>query len=284
MRRLLDAGYRRMMAANEANWDARTPVHVDSEFYGIKGIKDPFCWFADFEWRDLGELADRNVLHLQCHLGTETLAFARKGAHTVGLDFSAEAIACAGRLAKRCGLTVEYLRGNVYDAEDLLGARRFDLVYTGKGSLCYLPDLDRWAETVAALLRPGGRLYLVEFHPLLHALGLSGGRSEPASTLTLCDDYLEGRGPWRHESDRTYTDGPPVNGATVSYVWAHGLGEVVNAVINAGLRIESFREADQVHVRRWADMNRTGDGWWRLPEHLPRVALVYALRAVKMPV
>lgn len=283
MRGLLDVASQRMMDANEANWNARTSVHVASEFYGVSGGKDTFCWFADFEWEDLGELADRDVLHLQCHLGTETLAFARKGARTMGLDFSAEAIAHARNLAENFGLAVKYLRSNVYQAEDLLGAGRFDLVYTGKGSLCYLPDLERWADIVAALLRSGGRLYLVEFHPLLHALGLSGGRSEPVDALTLCDDYLEGRGPRRHESDRTYTDGPPLEGATVSYVWAHGIGEVINAVIKAGLRIESFRETDQLHIRRWADMNRTDDGWWRLPDSLPSVALAYALRAVKVP-
>lgn len=78
-----------MVLANQANWDARTPIHVASEFYGLDGSRTAEDWFAPFEWTDLGELTGRDVLHLQCHLGTETAAFAERGAaRTVGLDFS----------------------------------------------------------------------------------------------------------------------------------------------------------------------------------------------------
>ncbi len=163
--------YERMMQANQANWDARTPVHLASRFYGVDEEPDPSRWFAPWEWDDLGELAGRDVLHLQCHLGTDTMAFAQRGARTVGLDFSAASVEAATGIAARAGVDVTYVRADVYDAVEALGGRRFDVVYTGKGALCYLPDLDRWAGTVAGLLRPGGRLYLTEFHPLLNALG-----------------------------------------------------------------------------------------------------------------
>src|SRR5262249_3487723 len=148
-----DTETRRMMRAIEANWDARTPVHVASDFYGVDS-RDPEFWFADFEWGDLGELDGRDVLHLQCHLGTETAAFARRGARTVGLDLSGAAVAQARQLARRKGLSIEYVRANVFDAVEALGGRRFDVVYTGKGALVYVPDLVRWMGVVAVLLRP----------------------------------------------------------------------------------------------------------------------------------
>ncbi|WP_344321234.1 class I SAM-dependent methyltransferase [Streptomyces macrosporus] len=273
-----------MFRANQANWDARTPVHLASRFYGVDGVEDPSAlsarWFAPHEWEDIGDPAGLDVLHLQCHLGTETLAFAARGARTTGLDLSGASVAAARGLAARSGLDVEYVQGNVYDAVEVLGGRRFDLVHTGKGALCYLPDLDRWARVVAELLRPGGRLHIVEFHPLLVALGPVPAEGE-GPELLLRHDYLGGRGAVRRDATRTYTDGPPVEGATDAYEWSHGLGEVVDALVGAGLTIARLRESDELPWPRWSRMVRTESGGWRLPDSDPRVPLLYALLAMR---
>ncbi|KUM73317.1 class I SAM-dependent methyltransferase [Streptomyces curacoi] len=266
----------RMMSANQANWDARTPVHLASRFYGLDQDLDPARWFASFEWDDLGELAGRDVLHLQCHLGTETIAFAQRGARAVGLDFSAASVAAANGIARRAGLDVTYVQANVYDAVEALDRRRFDVVYTGKGALCYLPDLDRWAGVVAQLLRPGGRLYIVEFHPLLNSLGPKPGPGE-GPELLLRHDYLGGSGAVHRDATHTYTDGPAVEGATDSYEWMHGISEVVNALVQNGLTIRHLTESDELPWPRWPQMARTPSGWWRLPE--PRIPLLYGLLA-----
>lgn len=268
----------RMMSANQANWDARTPVHLASRFYGLDQDLDPARWFASFEWDDLGELAGRDVLHLQCHLGTETIAFAQRGARAVGLDFSAASVAAANGIAQKAGLDVTYVQANVYDAVEALGGRRFDVVYTGKGALCYLPDLDRWARVVARLLRPGGRLCLVEFHPLLNSLGPKPGPGE-GPELLLRHDYLGGSGAVHRDATHTYTDGPAVEGATDSYEWMHGTSEVVNALIQAGLTIRRLTESEELPWPRWPQMVRTPSGWWRLPE--PRIPLLYGLLATR---
>jgi hypothetical protein len=76
------------------------------------------------------------------------------------------------RIAASKNLDIAFVRANVYDAVAALGGRQFDVLQTGKGALCYLPDLDRWAATVAALPRPGGIVSVVEFHPTLASLGL----------------------------------------------------------------------------------------------------------------
>ncbi len=274
-----DATTQAMMQTNEANWDARTQVHVASKFYGLDGTMDAFDWFTEFEWEDLGELNGRDVLHLQCHLGTETIAFARKGAHTVGLDFSSEAITQAKRIAEKAGVEVEYVKSNVYDAVEVLGGGRFDVVYTGKGALDHLPDMNRWAALVAELLRPGGHLYLVEFHPMLNALGPEP--QEAGKGLLLRHDYLEGRGADENDVAYTYTDGPALRGETVSYQWVHSLGEVISVLADAGLRITKLRETELLPWRCWERMIPAGNGWWRLPDAEPRVPLLYALRANK---
>jgi SAM-dependent methyltransferase len=266
-----------MMRAIEANWDARTPVHVASEFYGV-GTRDAEFWFAEFEWADLGTVSGRDVLHLQCHLGTETAAFARRGARAVGLDISGAAVAAARRIAADAGLDIEYVQANVFDAVQAVSGRRFDVVYTGKGALVYVPDLDRWARVVAELLRPGAIVYVVEFHPLLAGLGLVPAADE-GTDLVLRHDYLAGRGPRRLDSTHSYTDGPPLDHSTVSYEWSHGLGELVTALVGAGLQVTALRETDEVPWPRWRRMTTTSRGWRRLPADEPRIPLMYGLRA-----
>jgi SAM-dependent methyltransferase len=276
----VDGAAQRMMRVNEANWDARTPVHVASRFYGLDGSRTPSEWFAPFEWEDLGDLHGRDLVHLQSHLGTETVAFAHKGSRTVGLDFSSEAVEQARRIARREGVEVDYVRSNIYDAVNALGGRRFDVVYTGKGALCYLPDLPRWASVVAELLRPGGLLYIVEFHPLLNALGPTPAPGD-SPELLLRHDYLEGRGAVERDATYTYTDGPALRDATRAYEWVHSLGEVITTLVGAGLGIIGLRETELLPWPRWERMVQAQNGWWHLPQADPRIPLLYGLRAIK---
>ncbi len=274
-----DRATERMIAANEANWDARTPIHVASAFYDVAN-RDPEVWFAAFEWDDLGDVAGKDVAHLQCHIGAETIAFARRGARTVGLDISAESVREAGRIAAEKGVDITYVKSDVHAAADALGRERFDIVYTGKGAICYLPDLAVWAEQVAALLRPGGQVYVVEFHPLLTALG-PVPPPDGSEDLLVRHDFLGGRGGVECDGTRTYTDGPELAAAQVNYEWPHGVGEVVTALIGAGLRITALRETEQLPWPRWSTMTNPDGGWFRLPEDAPRIPLIYALRTVK---
>lgn len=274
-----DDDTRTKIVANKRNWDARTPIHVTSKFYGI-GDRDPTSWFAPFEWHDLGRLDDREVLHLQCHLGVETMAFALKGAHTTGLDFSDVSLQEARRVARQAELAIDYVHADVYDAGKALGAERFDIVYTGKGALCYLPDLKAWARTTAHLLKPGGFLYLVEFHPLLNAIGPTQ-KPGLAYDLVIRHDYLGGRGAVERDSAHSYTDGPALASDTLHYEWPHGLGEVVTAVAQAGLVVESLTERCLLPWPRWPQMVRAGNGWWAMPGREPRFPVIYALKAIK---
>lgn len=278
MTRAFDAATTEKIKANERNWDSRTPVHVASEFYGLAGDWDPFRWFAPFEWDDLGDLEGRDVLHLQCHLGAETVAFARKGARTVGLDISGESVRQARDIAAKAGDDVEYVHADVYDAVNAVGGRRFDTVYTGKGALCYLPDLTAWAEVVRNLLRPGGQLYLVEFHPLLHAVGPEPG-TDDGHRPTIYGDYLEGRGAIERDGSKTYTDGPAVTGATEVYEWRHGVADIVNAVLASGLRLTGLRETDTLPWPRWSTMCPEEHGWFRQLPEAPRLPLLLTLNA-----
>jgi SAM-dependent methyltransferase len=260
------------LLANRANWDDRVPIHAASRFYDVEG------WLAEArgprerEVEALGDVAGLDLVHLQCHFGMDTLAFARAGAQVTGLDFSANAIAEARSLAERAGLAdvSRFVEADVLDAAAALAPDTFDVVYVSLGALTWLPSVQRWAEQVGALLRPGGRLYLHEGHPFEWTLGVEGDRVE--------DSYFEEPEPYVDDNDVTYTDGPRLTN-TRSYEWNHSLGEVVTALLSQGLRIDGLTEHDWTVFQRFPWLVRQHDDLFTLPPGRPRIPLTYTLLA-----
>src|SRR5215468_7710765 len=148
---------------NRASWDERVPAHAASPDYQLERYAaDPgfLSQVVRFDLPRLGTISGMRGVHLQCHIGTDTVSLARLGASMTGLDFSAPAVEQARRLAQRIGADATFVQADVYSAAEVLGRGVFDLVFTGIGALCWLPDIRRWGQVVADLLRPGGRLFL----------------------------------------------------------------------------------------------------------------------------
>src|SRR5947209_13048063 len=161
------------MKANLDWWNDAAQIHAQGDAYELAAFKSGKSKLKPLELAEVGDVAGKSLLHLQCHFGLDTLSWARLGALVTGLDFSPAAIEAATQLAGETGLatTANFVCADVYDAPAALQKRAYDIVYTGHGALIWLPDIDRWAWTVRSLLRPGGRLYLAEFHPIVDALG-----------------------------------------------------------------------------------------------------------------
>src|SRR6478752_3769380 len=158
---------------NRANWDDRVAAHAASPDYAVARFTDDPSFLSEvvsFDVPRLGDIAGLAAVHLQCHIGTDTVSLARLGARMTGLDFSAPALEQGRRLAAAVGVEVEFAESDLYGAPEALGRQRFDLVYTGIGAICWLPDIRRWARVVADLLRPGGRFFMREGHPILWAI------------------------------------------------------------------------------------------------------------------
>jgi SAM-dependent methyltransferase len=257
---------------NRAAWEAKTPRHLTSQLYDVAGFKKGRLSLRRHEIADLGDVAGKALLHLQCHIGLDTLSWARLGAHVTGLDFSATAIAAARALTDEIGLKARFAVADVYDAVAALDHRTYDIVYTGVGALCWLPDIARWAKVVHELLRPGGLLYLFEFHPLKWII------EGPEDGPYICDDYFTPADGYRGAS-LTYADASVPASTTVQ--WNHPLGEVVTALISAGLRIVSLAELDRDVLHQWPMMERTDDGMYRMPADRPSLPLMYTLRAIR---
>jgi SAM-dependent methyltransferase len=262
-------------AANRANWDERTPTHVRSGFYDVEG------WLRDErgprprEVAALGDVTGLRLVHLQCHFGVDTLAWARAGATVTGLDFSPVAIEAAVDLARRAGLAARstFVCADVLDAASALAPQQFDIVYVSLGSLGWLPSVGRWADQVAALLVTGGRLYLHDGHPLSAALAVD--------SLEIERSYFEEPEPFVEEASDTYTgDGGAVT-STTTYEWNHSLGEIVGALVRNGLVVDALDEHDWTVWRRYDWLVEADDDRWSVPAGRPRIPLSFTLLAHK---
>ena len=265
---------------NRANWDSRVPFHEQG--YRLERFRDDPAHLSGvvrFDRPLLGDVAGLDVVHLQCHIGTDTLSLARLGARMTGLDFSVPAIDVARRLAVDCGTEITYVAGEVYDAVEVLGRERFDLVYTGIGALCWLPDVCRWAQVVADLLRPGGRLFVREGHPMVWSL------CDPRPDGLLVVEYpyfeVEGGTPFSEASSYVDHDGELASPDIVSF--NHGLAEVVNALWAAGMQLTLFEEHRSVPWNVAGEaMVEDETGEWTLRDQPERLAATYTMGAVKL--
>ncbi|MFF8819322.1 class I SAM-dependent methyltransferase [Leucobacter sp. NPDC015123] len=270
------------LAANEANWDNRAPLHAarDGSGYGVDTYIDDQAALSDvvtFDRPLLGDIRGLTAVHLQCHIGTDTISLARLGATVTGLDFSGESVTEARKLAAEAGDAVEFVQSDVHRALDVLPACAFDLVYTGVGALCWLPRVQDWARVVARLLAPGGTLHLREAHPILWAMDES-----VTTDLTLRYPYFEHVQPLEWDDTETYVETSTALTSTKTYEWNHSLGEIITALIDNGLRIETLVEHQSVPWEALPGQMTLGeDGEWRLTTRAGVAPLSYTLRAVK---
>lgn len=265
---------------NRANWNARAAAHAASTDYGVQRYLDDPSHLSSvvrFDMPLLGSVAGLKAVHLQCHIGTDTLSLARLGAQLTGLDFSADALTEARRLSEATDGGVHYVEGDVYEAPSLLGMHEFDLVYTGVGAICWLPSISQWAQVVADLLKTGGRLFIREGHPMLWAID-----ETKTDALVVDYPYFETEQPLVDEDSGTYVDTDEEFSETASMTWNHGLGELVTALGAVDMQVTGLVEHDSVP---WdalpGQMQRGDDDEWRLMERPERLPCTYTLQAVK---
>jgi 2-polyprenyl-3-methyl-5-hydroxy-6-metoxy-1,4-benzoquinol methylase len=276
----VDVDWDHARATNRANWDDRVPIHEGA--YAIDALVDP-GHRSDVVREDLpalkpwlpnGSLAGLDVCHLQCHIGTDTVSLAREGPRLTGVDFSPAALASAAELASRLGLDVTWVETDVLDARAAVTGD-FDVVYTSIGTICWLPDLDRWAAQVAGLLRPGGVFFIRDGHPALYAL------DEDADELVTRYRYFPDGTAQQWDDAGTYVgDGTVAN--TRTFEWPHPLSEIVNALLGAGLRLRRLDEGRTLPWRFSSRMVETDTGSWAWPEHdRDRIPTTYTIVATR---
>jgi SAM-dependent methyltransferase len=257
-------------STNQTLWDERAAAHATSRFYDLDGVVDGRDHLRPWEDAEVGPVSGLDLIHLQCHIGTDTVAWARRGAKTVGLDFSSESLAVASELSRRCRLSIEWVCAEVYDAVSAVDHRSFDVVYTGIGALNWLPDLTPWAKVVGQLLRPGGILYLLEMHPMWVAL--KGGTTLGEHAINA--PYTR----WDVDEPGSYAAPDRIFDHVVTYERLHALSDVIGAVLDAGLVIELFHEFDTTPAPTpWLEPGP--DRLYRFPPDAYRFPVLFSLRA-----
>lgn len=251
-------------------WNAKTPVHLESDFYDVDGFLETKSSLNSIELELLGDITGKSVLHLQCHFGMDTLSLAQRGAsHVVGIDFSDKAIEAARDLQARASIpNAEFICCNVYDTIEHV-SEQFDIVYASYGTIGWLPDLKRWARVIAAVLKPGGTFVFAEFHPV----------------LWMYDDDLKrlqysyfNVAPIEEEMDGTYADPTaPIKSQLVG--WNHPTADVITNLLGAGMRLTSYAEFDYSPYSCFPNMHEVKPGKHRVIHWGDKVPLVFSLTA-----
>jgi SAM-dependent methyltransferase len=256
------------IAANKALWDSRVAGHVASAFYDVPAFLAGKCSLMPAELEALGDVRGRSLLHLQCHFGMDTLSWARRGATVTGMDISGAAIAQARELATQIGVAATFVESSVQDLPAHLDGQ-FDIVFSSYGALLWLPDLEEWADIVCRYLKPGGQFCLAEFHPSWHSLDWH--------SLQLTYPYFNRGEAFEETAVTSYAGTAEVPGLK-EYFWCHSLGEIMQPLIDRGLRIERFQEYPYSYYNCFPDMVEVRPGQF-VPQKLQEgtVPMMYVL-------
>jgi len=255
------------IAENRKLWNARTPVHVDSDFYGMKDFLSGKSSLKQIELNILGDIKDKSILHLQCHFGQDSLSLARMGANVTGVDLSDAAIAKGKELNTELGLKADFICCDIYDLKNHLD-KKFDLVFTSYGTIGWLPDLDKWADIVVHFLKPGGTFIFVEFHPIVWMFD---------------DEFTKIEYPYFNkdaiitQSKGTYTD----RNASIElteYGWNHPLDEVISSLLKQGLVLQDFKEYDYSPYNCFQGMKEESADHYYIEKLDKKIPLVYSLK------
>jgi 2-polyprenyl-3-methyl-5-hydroxy-6-metoxy-1,4-benzoquinol methylase len=262
--------YNQYFDTNKDLWNRRTIVHKDSAFYDLAGFKSGANLLTPIELNEVGNVKGKPLLHLQCHFGLDTMSWSRLGAKCTGVDLSDEAIKLAKEINNEVGLDAEFICCNVYDTSDHV-KELFDIVFTSYGTIGWLPDLQPWAKVIKERLKPGGLFYIADFHPVVWMFD---------DDFTHIKYYYENKELIVTENLPTYTGDKEII-KSKEYSWNHSISEVLNALIKAGLQIESFNEYMYSPYANFANSVETAKGQWQIKGMEGKIPMVYSVKAKK---
>jgi SAM-dependent methyltransferase len=266
------------LESNRALWDEWAEVNAGSEFYGTLEFKAGRSKLRPYELEEVGPVEGKTLLHLQCHFGLDTLSWAREGAVVTGADFSPRALELARALAEELDIPATFVHSDLYELTGALEGE-FDVVYTSRGVLGWLPDIARWGLVAAHFVKPGGFLYVTDVHPILQVFEDEG--DVDFSRPVLRYPYWSHQEPLVFEVRGSYADPTAEIASTHEYGWNHALGEIVTALADSGLRIDFLHEFPFLE---WPSPGFVAqdDGTYRLPpEQDGKLPLFFSLKASK---
>lgn len=259
--------------SNRHLWNGWAKINSKSDFYNVPGFKKGETSLKQIELTELGDVSGKSMLHLQCHFGLDTLSWAKKGATVTGVDLADDAIQIANDLSKELQIPAEFICSDIYDLPTVLN-KKYDIVFTSYGVICWLNNLDRWAEIIAHYLKPGGTFYIVEFHPFTNMF------NEDWTAIT--DKYFYESNPIRLDQVGSYADNN-AEFSHVSYEWPHTIAEVMNAIRKVGIIIEFFHEFPFSSYNCFPALIETGVDKFSVNGKENMLPLMYSIKATYLP-
>lgn len=255
---------------NRNSWNAKVESHLKSDFYFVDEFLKGRTSLNSIELELLGNIQHKEILHLQCHFGQDSISLSRLGAQVTAVDFSDKALEAAKNLAKQCETDTEFILSDVYQLPQVLD-KKFDIVYTSYGVIGWLPDLEKWAQVISHFLKPGGKLIFVEFHPVVWMFD---------------DDFTHVKynyfnvGPIEVTLEGTYAE--PSAALVQDYVmWNHATSEVFSSFLNENFELQSFQEYDWSPYACLRHTEEFEKGKYRIPQFPNKIPLVFSLVAEK---
>jgi SAM-dependent methyltransferase len=263
------------LRTNRQYVDLIVDIHAKSRCYDVDAFKGGACTLTRLDLQEVGDVTGKSLLHLQCHFGLDTISWARRGAKVTGVDFSEKAICLARALAAELAIPAEFICCDIYDLPSHLPAQ-FDIVFTSIGVLCWLPDLRRWGQVIARFLKPGGFFYIFDGHPFLQMLECPAPEAPP----TIGKPYFAGPEPERGDDAESW-DETRTKVHHTEYNWWHSLGEVINSLIEAGLRLEYLHEFGDIGAQLLPCLTQGSDGRWRYDAVPGSIPMTFSIKATK---
>ena len=255
---------------NKQTWNNKTDVHIASDFYDVSSFLKGKSTLNEIELKLLGDVKGKKILHLQCHFGQDTLSLTRLGAKATGVDLSDNAIERAKEFAIKLNLDAIFICCDIYDLPNYIN-EEFDIVFTSYGTIGWLPDLDKWAKVISKFLKPNGKFVFAEFHPI----------------VWMFDNYFKdvfysyfNIEPIIEYGEGTYAD-RYANIETHCVCWNHPTSEVLNALIQSGLEINSFDEYDYSPYNCFNETEEFEEGKFRIKHLKNKIPMVFSLVATK---
>ena len=255
---------------NRNSWNAKVEPHLKSDFYFVEEFLHGRTSLNSIELELLGDVKGKEILHLQCHFGQDSISLSRMGAKVTGIDLSDKAIETAKKLAQKCGTDTEFIVSDVYDLPNVLD-QKFDIVYTSYGTIGWLPDLEKWTKVISHFLKPGGKFVFVEFHPVVWMF-------DDDFTFVKYNYFNEKPIVETHEG--TYAD-QSANIVQDYVMWNHPLSDVLNNLIKENLKVEYFEEYDWSPYACFRHNEEFEKGKYRIPQFGNKVPHVFSVVAGK---
>ena len=255
---------------NKKWWNDVVPIHAKSELYNLSDFKKGKSSLQSIETKELGNVKGKTMLHLLCHFGMDTLSFARLGAIITGVDLSDKAIDFAKKLSKEIGIRSEFMCSDVYNLPKVL-YKKYDIIFLSYGVLCWLKDIDKFAEIVKNFLKKGGVFHIVELHPFTNILSYD---------FKISYNYFD-KGPSIDDSSGTYADWD-ANIKSPTYLWNYTLGDLINALVKVRLKIEYVHEFPFTMYDQFPGfMKKNKNGYYVFKKKNIQIPLLFSLKAVK---